>query len=97
MTAQCLNIKAFDTGWNQLSTTQLSALKAGDTVRFSVAASASSGSYDQARFIVNGTTRAAVTQKRPGTQEFYDEITISAGTTTFSINAQVHHTSVGWF
>lgn len=95
-TAQCLNIKAFDTEWNELTSAQLSELKVGDTVRFTVAGQASSGSFDKARFKVNGVQKPEVTGKRPGTEEYYDEYTIPEGITTFTINAQIHHTVLGW-
>lgn len=95
-TAQCLNIRAFDTSWNELSSAQLSALEAGNIVRFTVAGTATSGSFDMARFKINGVQRADVIQKRPGTQEFYDEYAIPSGVTTFTINAQIHHTTLGW-
>ncbi len=95
VTAQCLNIKAFDTNWTQI--TNLSTLKVGDKVRFTVAGSASTGTFDRARFTVNGALRPEVTATRPGTSEFYDEYTIPEGTSSFSINAQVHNTVLGWF
>ena len=95
VTAQCLNIKAYDTEWEPI--TDLSSLRAGDVVRFAVAGSASSGSFSKARFKVNGVTRPEVTDKKPGTQEFYDEYTIPEGITTFTINAELFHSSLGWF
>ena len=95
--AQCINIKAFDTDWKELSATELAGLSAGDTVRFTVAGTTNLGSIDRARFIINGVTRDVVTQKRPDTDEFYDEYTISEGTTNFSIKAQLNHSTSGWF
>jgi len=68
----------------------------GDTVRFTVAGQASSGSFDKARFKINGVQRPEVTGKRPATEEYYDEYTIPAGITTFTINAQIHHATLGW-
>lgn len=95
--AQCLNVKAFDTNWNQLSAAQLAQLKPDDTVRFTVAGQASSGSFTKARFTINGTLRSEVTAKRPNTNEFYDEYTLpDNGTRTFSISAQIFHESLGW-
>ena len=93
--AQCLNIKAFDSEWNSI--TNLSSLVAGDVVRFTVAGSAGSGSFDKARFKINGTLRPDVSVKRTGTNEFYDEYTIPEDVTTFTINAEIHHSSLGWF
>ncbi|KKU16846.1 MAG: Chitin-binding lectin 1, partial [Candidatus Woesebacteria bacterium GW2011_GWC2_45_9] len=95
-TAQCLNIQAFDTSWNKLSSTDLSNLKPGDKVRFTVAGQASSGNFDKARFKINGVQRPEVTQKKPSSEEYYDEYTIPEGITTFSIGAQIHHTTLGW-
>lgn len=96
-TAQCLDIKAFDTNWSPMTIEQLSALKPGDKVRFTVAGQTNSGSIDKARFKVNGTVRPEVTQKRPSSEEYYDEITIPEGVSSFSINAELHHSSLGWF
>jgi len=95
-TAQCLNIKAFDVNWALLTSEQLKALKAGDKVRFTVGGTASSGSFDKAKFKINGVDRPEVAAKRPDSNEFYDEYTIPEGVTTFTINAQIHHTTLGW-
>lgn len=95
-TAQCQNVKAYDTNWTQLTATQLKGLKAGDKVRFTVAGQASSGNFTKARFTINGTVRGEVTGKKPNTQEFFDEYTIPAGVTTFNITAQIYHETLGW-
>ena len=88
----CLNTRVFDTNWNELSGSELAQLQAGDKVRFTVAGSATSGTFDMARFRINSSTwRPSVTQKRPGTNEFYDEYTIPPNTYSFSVNTQVHH------
>lgn len=99
ISAQCLNIQAFDTEWNKLSATELSTLQPGESVRFSIGGTTTSGTIDKARFIINGQTQPEVTQKRPGSSEFYYEYTIPEGQTSFSINAQLHHTNpdIGWF
>lgn len=97
--ASCLLIRVFDTGWNEI-TGQLSNLKAGDKVRFTVSGTTSSGSIDKARFRINSPTwRTVVVAKKPGTNDFYDEYTIPEGVTSFTINAQLHHTNldIGWF
>ena len=97
ITAQCLNVKAYDESFNLLSSSDLSNLSAGDKVIFSVAGTASSGSFTAARFVVNGTTRASVTAKVPGTSEFMDEYTIPTGVTSFSVKGQLNHSVAGWF
>ncbi len=97
ISAQCNNVIAYDTQWNTLSASDLSSLKQGDLVRFAVSGTTSQGSFDKARFTINGTQRPDVTTKKPGSEEFYDEYTIPSGTTSFTINAQVHHSTLGWF
>lgn len=97
ISAQCLNIQAFDTDWNKLAASDLASLNPGDKVRFTVSGTTTSGSINKARFIINGVTRPEVIQKRPGTQEFYDEYTIPEGLTSFTIKSQLNHSSIGWF
>jgi hypothetical protein len=98
ISALCLNIKAFDTNWDEI--TDLSSLRAGDIIRFTVSGTTNSGNIDKARFRINSPTwRTDVVTKKPGTSEFYDEYTIPEGVTSFTINAQLHHTSsdINWF
>ncbi len=95
-TAQCLNVKAYDTNWNLLSPEDLSKLEAGDTVRFAVAGQTTGGSFDKARFKFNGVQRPEVTQKKPSSEEYYDEYTVPEGVASFTINAQIHHATLGW-
>lgn len=94
---QCLVVRIYDTNWNELTTAQKALLKPGDTIRVTVAGSGTSGTIDQARFTFNGTLRTAVTQKKPNSQEFYDEVTIPASATTVTVKGELHHTTLGWF
>lgn len=96
-TGQCLNVKIYDTNWVEITSAARSALKPGAVIRVAVVGSTTAGDLDQARFTFNGSLRAPVTQKKPGTQEFYDEITIPAGATNISIKGEVHHSTLGWF
>ncbi len=96
-TATCGEVKAYDTNWKLLSSDDLKKLKSGAIVRFAVSGTASSGTFDKARFTINGTQRPEVSTKKPGSDEFYDEYTIPTGTTTFTVTAQVHHDTLGWF
>jgi hypothetical protein len=95
--AACLDVKAYDTSWNQLDSSGLSSLQEGDVVRFAVAGTTTLGTFDKARFTINGTLRSEVASKKPGSEEFYDEYTFPAGVSDFSVKAQIHHTSLGWF
>ena len=99
ISAQCLNIIALDEEGNQLSSEDLVNSQAGDTITFAVAGEASEGTIDSARFIINGTTRPEVTQKKDvgGTMMFFDEFTIPENITSFTVRAQLRHSSVGFF
>jgi hypothetical protein len=94
---QCISVRVYDTNWNELTSTQLAQLQPGATIRITVAGSATTGAITQARFTFNGTLRSPVTQKKPDTQEFYDEVVIPTGATTVSIKGEVFHPDLGWF
>jgi hypothetical protein len=97
-TASCSNIQAYDTNWNLLSASQLSALKKGDKVNFTVHGTTTT-SFDKARFTINGTALGEVTTQKPGSsQEFYTQYTIPAGTTSFTIKGEIHDSGTnGWY
>lgn len=89
--AQCSAIKAYDTNWNLLTISQLSTLKVGDKVRFTVMGTTTSGNFDKARFTINGTQTPEVTGQKPGgAGEFYYEYTVPSGVTSFTVTAQIH-------
>lgn len=98
ISAQCLNVKAYNAQGQKLSVAQLSQLQPGDTVRFSVAGTTTGGgSFTKARFTINGAQRPEVTQKISGTDEFFDTYTIPAGVTSFTVSAKIFHSSLGYF
>lgn len=97
VSAQCFDVKAYDTNWNLLTASELQNLEAGNRVRFAVAGTATSGFFDKAQFTINGTTRLEITSKKPGSDEFYDEYLIPTGVTTFTVSAKIHHSTLGWF
>lgn len=96
-TASSSNVKAYTKNWTPLRDEELSQLKPGTVVRFTVSGTATSGSFDKAKFIINGEERPEVTQKKPDSEEFYEEYTIPSGVKTFTISAQVYHSYLGWF
>jgi hypothetical protein len=96
ISAVCQNIKAYNSSWAELTAAQLSALKTGNTVNFCVTGSASSGSFDKAKFTINGVVQAETTTKRPGGEDFCQSYTIPANTTSFGITAQINHVKLGW-
>lgn len=98
VSAQCSAVTAYDTNWNVLNAQTLSQLDPGKTIYLTVSGTSTSGSFDRARFTVNGVLRPETTNTKPGASNiFYDSYTIPAGATTFTVSAQVHHTSLGWF
>lgn len=99
-TAMCQDVKAYDESWNQLTGAQLSQLIPDDEVRFCVAGSASSGTFDMARFTINGVLRPETTLRRPisgvDSDDFCEVYMIPEGVSNFTITAQIHHVSLGW-
>jgi hypothetical protein len=95
-TAQCQNIKAYDSNWAALSSAQLSALQPGANINFCVVGSATEGSFDKAQFTINGAQGAETTTHRPSTQDFCQAYVIPTGVTIFNVTAQIHHLTLGW-
>ena len=79
-----------------MTAAQLSSLRVGDIIRFTVSGTPSN-KIDKAKFIINGVERGETANKKPGTNEYYDEYVIPAGTTSFTVNAKLHHVTLGWF
>lgn len=96
ISAQCQNIKAYSSTWTLLTNTQLSQLKAGDSVNFCVAGSATGGSFNKARFTINSALQAETTTVRPSSTDFCQSYVIPAGTTSFKVSAQINHATLGW-
>lgn len=95
-TAQCQNVKAYSETWTLLAAADLSRLKAADKVNFCVAGSSTAGTFDKARFTINGVAQAETTTKRPSSSDFCQLYTIPAGTNSFSVSALIHHATLGW-
>ena len=99
-TAQCREIKDYDTNWNLLSVSQLNNLAAGDQVLFAVLGSTTAGIFDKAIFSINGVLTPEVTQKKPSTEEFYYEYTITEADLgqDINVNVWIHHAGLdSWF
>ncbi len=98
LTNQCLLISSYDSNWNQLTNQALSSLKPGDIVYFTVHGSTTSGTIDKARFEISGGTPIETTNIKPATDEYYVQYTIPTNMTSFTIEAQLHHATLGiWF
>lgn len=94
--AQCTQVKAFTVDWEPLTAAELSAMQAGELVRFTVGGTTSRGSFSAARFTINGELMEEVTTKRPGTDEFYYEYEIPEDVIDFTIDAEIMHSEAGW-
>jgi len=91
----CWWIKAYNVNWQELTSSQLSSLRPGDTVYFVVAGNGA-GVFDKARFRINNGEWQETALKRSNTQEFYISYTIPSEVTNFKIEAEVHHQTQGW-
>ncbi len=96
-TASCSDIRIYDDNWNLLSSSDLESLTPGETIRLAVSGTTNIGFFDKARFIVNGQTLPETSNTKPGTDEFYSEYSIPGDVDNFTIDAELHHSSLGWF
>lgn len=96
ITAQCQNVQAYSETFTLLTQAQLAALRPTDEVNFCVAGVATGGSFDRARFTINGVLQPETTTVRPSSTDFCQLYTIPAGTTTFNVTAEIHHVTLGW-
>jgi len=96
ITAVCQNVKAYSSTWALLTNAQLAQLNAGDSVNFCVTGVATGGSFDKAKFTINGMVQAETTTVRPSSTDFCQSYVIPAGITTFNVTAQINHVTLGW-
>lgn len=96
-TASCQNVKAYDSVWTPLTSTGLSTLSTGTVVNFCVTGTTTSGTFDKAKFTINGTVQTETTTTRPSSTDFCQSYTIPVGVSVFNVSAQIHHTTLGWF
>ena len=75
----------------------LSALQPGNTIYIAVLGSASSGTFDRARFRINGlpVDWQETTLINPN-GEFYIAYVLPQGVVSYTIEAEVFHNSLGW-
>lgn len=92
----CAAIHVYDAEWNVISTADLSKLVAGATINFCVSGAAPSGTFDMARFTINGVQQTDTTTRWPGSTDFCQSYTLPEGTSTFTVSAQIHHSTEGW-
>jgi hypothetical protein len=95
-TAQCSEVKVYNTSWQLLNSSDLAKLEAGDVIRITVSGTASAGSFSKARFVINGVTTSETTNKKTGSDEFYYQYTIPENVSNFSFNGEVFHSELGW-
>lgn len=97
--AVCTPISAYSSTWTALSQSQLDALTPGSSINVCVNGSGTGafGTFDMARFTVNGTALPDTTTHRPSSSDYCSSYTIpSDGTTSFNVTAQIHSTTLGW-
>lgn len=97
-TAQCSSVLAYDSSWNQLSSSQLSTLAAGTNISFCVAGTTTGGGFDMAKFTINTVAQADTTTKgqKGAASSFCQSYSIPANTSSFNVTAQIHDTTLGW-
>jgi hypothetical protein len=103
-TIVCQNIKAYNSNWTLLTSTELSALTSGTVINFCASGTASTGSFDKAQFTItsavgelnNSDIMPETTTKRPNSSDFCQSYTIPVGAKSISATAKIHHATLGW-
>ena len=90
-------VNIYSSAWGAIPVAERSSLTAGTSINFCVAGTTSSGTFDKARFTINGTTLAETTAVRPGSTDLCQVYVIPTGVTTFNVSAEIHHATEGWF
>lgn len=97
--AACLDLRVYNntTEWKQMTVQELKQLKPGDKIILAVKGAGSG--YDKAHFRVNNNTEWGPDITNVNSEGyFYVEYTLSPNTTTFKIEAQVHHKATNqWY
>lgn len=93
----CAAVKAYNSNWGLLTSTELSKLTSDSVVNFCVTGTTTSGTFDKAKFTINAVEMPETTTKRPNSGDFCQTYTIPTGTTTVSVSAKIHHSTLGWF
>lgn len=100
ITAQCREIKVYNLLWETISLKQLSNLQPGDQIKLAVRGETNREEIDKARFRVNaGSWQEAIKPRMIDpfdTKEFYIDYVIPEGTTDFTVQAEIHHQTLGW-
>ena len=89
----------YDANWAPLSASQLAALTPGASVYFTVFGTTTPGTFDRARFTINGTLQSDVIGQKPGSPgELYMQYAIPTGVIDFTVTGQVHQQQLNeWF
>lgn len=95
-TAMCVDVKAYTETWTLMAANQLAQLRPGNRVNFCVRGTTTQGTFDRARFTINGVLQSETTAQRPSSTDYCQLYTIPAGTGSFAITAQIHHPTLGW-
>lgn len=109
VTAMCISVKAYSgSSTTPLTDAQLSALHPGSTVNFCVLGSQTApgggtgpafpGSFDQAQFSINGSSKAMinVTAANASSRGVCQSYTIGSTDSTVNVKAKIHNTAAGW-
>lgn len=94
--AQCVSTNIYTPAWTPVTIADFYNLPAGAQVYFCTQGTTNGLTFDKARFTINGVLRPEVTLQRPGGTDFCDLYTIPANTYSFTVQGEIHHTTLGW-
>ena len=93
---QCKMIGVIDENETEISSSELSKLKTGDTILFVVEGSGNTSDYTAAKFTINGEDQIETTTKLSN-GNFYQEYEIPPGVGTFQVTAVLRAVDGNWY
>lgn len=96
ITAKCVSTTIYSPNWTPILSNEYTSLPDNSQVYFCSAGSSSGGSFDMARFTINGVLFPNTTLMRPGSSDYCQLFTIPAGLYTTTVQGEMHHTTLGW-
>ncbi len=95
--ARCSSISVYDSTWNLIKNPNEQTFSPGTNINICVLGNTNSGSFEKARFTINGVLQKETTNKNPkNANEFCQNYTIPTGVNKVSVSAEMHHSELGW-
>lgn len=94
--AQCVSTRIYSPNWTLITNDEYHNLSDRSQVYFCVSGSTTGGSFNKARFTINGTLYPETVMVRPGSADYCQLYEIPVGSYSTNVQGEVHHNALGW-